>query len=134
MEDFLFFIFFAFHSIFDLCVTIKFYFLISSSFLTSEKKTRLCRARSAYSGYVTKCCKILGRRITPPRPIAYSMQILFENFPGNLSFAGGPFARKPYPFIHCQLPGAIFRAAGVEFASLLNPIHRAILDNKVIQF
>ena len=51
------------------------------------------------------------------------MQIKFENFPGNLSFAGGPFARKRNPFIHCQLPEAIFHLAGQGLASVLNPSH-----------
>lgn len=52
------------------------------------------------------------------------MQICFKYFPGNLSFAGGPFARKPHPLLHCPLPGAIFRSTEREFASHFNRLHR----------
>ncbi|KAM4705842.1 LOW QUALITY PROTEIN: transcription factor E2F3 [Rhinophrynus dorsalis] len=38
------------------------------------------------------------------------MQIQFEKDGGKSEFRGWTFARKPHPFIHCQLPGAIFQS------------------------
>ncbi|KAM4689603.1 LOW QUALITY PROTEIN: transcription factor E2F3 [Discoglossus pictus] len=45
----------------------------------------------------------------PERAVGGNMQIQFEKDGGKSEFRGRTFARKPHPFIHCQLPGAIFQ-------------------------